>query len=158
MTTPLPKGRGFLIHRPQDDNTEMLSPLTQSPKANTASPAAFILHAALTSRSCSVSHSGQVHDRTPSGIDSETNPQQWQRFDDGKNRSISTYTLPAQLALYSSCRVNSPQLASAICFASFGFLIMFFTERFSAQTTWFSLISLRDNWCKLSNRQSEILA
>lgn len=158
MTAPLPKGRGFLIHRPQDDNTEMLSPLTQSSKANTASPAAFMLHAALTSRSCSVSHSGQAHDRTSSGIDSETNPQQWQRFDDGKNRSISTYTLPAQLALYSSCRVNSPQLASAICFANFGFLIMFFTARFSAQTTWFSLISLRDNLCKLSNRQSEILA
>lgn len=131
---------------------------TISPKASTASPAALMFAAALISRSCSVPHSGQFHDRTSSGIDSETNPQQWQRFDDGKNRSISTYTLPAQLALYSSCLVNSPQLASAICFANFGFLIMFFTARFSAQTTWFSLISLRDNLCKLSNRQSEILA
>jgi hypothetical protein len=62
------------------------------------------------------------------------------------------------LALYWSCRVNSPQLASAICFANFGFLIMFFTPRFSAQTTGFSLIGLRDNGCKLSTRQSEILA
>lgn len=132
--------------------------LTFSPQTNTASPAVKTLRAALMSRSCSVSHSGQAHDRTSSGIDSETNPQQWQRFDDGKNRSISTYTLPDQLALYSSCRVNSPQLASAICFANFGFLIMFLTARFSAQITWFSLTNLWDNLCKLSNRQSEILA
>lgn len=108
----------------------MLPPLTQSPKANTASPAAFILHAALTSRSCFLSHSRQIHEQTSSSIDSETNPQQWQRFDEGRNRSISIYTLPAHLALYSNCRVNSPQLASAMGFASFGFLIMFFTARF----------------------------
>ena len=129
MTSPLPKGMGFLIHRQLDDNSEMLSPLTLSPTANTASPAAFTFSAALMSRSCSVSHSGQTHTRTSSGIDSETNPQQKHRLLEGKNLSISTYTRPAQLALYSSCRVNYPQLASAICFANFGFLIMFFTEK-----------------------------
>ena len=132
--------------------------LTLSPKANTASPAAKMLRAALTSRSWAAPHSGHSHDRTSSGMFSFTNPQQAQRLLDGKNRPISTYVLPAQLALYPSCRVNSPQLASAMCLASFGFLIMFFTARFSTQITWFSLINLRDNWCKLSIRQSAIFA
>lgn len=35
---------------------------------------------------------------------------------------------------------------------------MFFTFRDSTQTTWFSFISLRDNLCRLSIRQSAILA
>ena len=102
----------------------MLSPLTFSPKANTASPAAKMLRAAFTSRSWIVPHSGHIHDRTSSSNLSL--------------RSISTYVLPAQSALYASWRVNSPQLVSVIGLASFGFLIRFFTARFSAQTTWFS--------------------
>ena len=134
----------------------MLSPLTFSPKANTASPAAKIFCAAFTSRSWVVPHSGHSQDRTFSSSLSLTNPQQEQRLLEGKKRSISTYFLPAQSALYASWRVNSPQLASAIDLASFGLLIRFFTARFSAQTTWFSLISLRDSLCKLSERQSEI--
>ena len=136
----------------------MPSPLTFSPKANTASPAAKMLRAAFTSRSWVVPHSGHSHDRTSSGMFSFTNPQQEQRLVDGKNFPISTYVLPYQPALYASWRVNSPQLASAMCLANVGFLIMFFTARFSAQTTWFSLISLRDNLCKLSERSSEIFA
>ncbi len=136
----------------------MLSPLTFSPKANTASPAAKTLRAALRSRSWVAPHSGHIHDRISSGSLSLTNPQQEQRLLDGKNRSISIYVLPAQSALYASWRVNSPQLASVIALASLGFLIIFFTERFSAQITWFSLTNLWDSLCKLSNRQSEILA
>ena len=136
----------------------MHSPLTFSPKANTASPAAKTFFAALMSRSWTALHSGHSHDRTSSGSLSLTNPQQEQRLLDGKNRPISTYVLPFQPALYSSCLVNSPQLASAIALASVGFLIMFFTARFSAQITWFSLTNLWDNLCKLSNRQSEIFA
>ena len=136
----------------------MLSPLTFSPKANTVSPTAKMLTAAFTSRSWLVPHSGHSHERTSSGMFSFTNPQQEQRLLEGKKRSISTYVLPAQFALYSSWRVNSPQLASAMCLASFGFLTMFFTARFSTQMTWFSLINLRDNWCKLSARQSAIFA
>ncbi len=132
--------------------------LTLSPKANTVSPTAKMLRAALTSRSWVVPHSGHSHDRTSSGNLSLTNPQQEQRLLEGKNRPISTYVLPSQPDLYSSCRVNSPQLASAMCLASFGFLIMFFTARFSAQITWFSLTNLRDNLCKLSERQSAIFA
>ena len=158
MTAPLPKGRGFLIHRRLEDNIEMLSPLTPSPKANTASPAALTLIAALVSRSWDVLHSGHSHSRISRGMDSETNPQQWQRLEEGKNLSISTYVLPPHADLYSSWRENSPQLASAMCFASFGFLIMFFTVRFSAQITWLSFTNLRDNLCKLSDRQSEIFA
>ncbi len=136
----------------------MHSPLTFSPKANTASPAAKMLIAAFTSRSWAVLHSGHSHSRIFSGMDSDTNPQPEQRLELGKKRSISTYVLPVQFALYSSWRVNSPQLASAMCLASVGFLIRFFTVRFSAQITWFSLINLRDSLCKLSIRQSVIFA
>lgn len=158
LTAPLPKGRGFLIQRTEPIYTEMQTGLTDSPKANIESPSTKMFLAALMSLSFSVLHSGQCHDRTSSGIDSEIYPQQLHRLEDGKNLSISTYVLPAQLALYASCLVNSPQLASAICLASFGFLIILFTAKFSAQTTWFSFISLRDNLCKLSILQSEILA
>ena len=85
-------------------------------------------------------------------------PQSLHRFEDGKNWSILTSVLPAHSALYSSCRTNSHQLTSAICFASLGLRIMFFTFRDSAQTTWFSFISLRDSLCRLSIRQSAIFA
>ncbi|MEN9502615.1 MAG: hypothetical protein RI964_1900 [Pseudomonadota bacterium] len=136
----------------------MLSLLTFSPKANTVSPTASMFFAALMSRSWIDPHSGHFQERTSSGIVSDTKPQQEQRLLEGKNLSISTYVLPVQFALYASWRVNSPQLASAMCLASLGCLIMFFTARFSTQITWFSLINLRDNWCKLSFRQSVIFA
>ena len=80
-------------------------------------------------------HSGQSHSRIDSGILSWINPQLGQRFELGKYRSICTTCLPAQSALYCNCRTNSPQFASAICFASLGFLIIFFTARFSTQTS-----------------------
>ena len=120
----------------------MHAPLTFSPKASTASPAAKILRAAFTSRLWITLHSGHSQTRTANGKRSTTHPQPLHRLLEGKNLPISTYVLPAQLALYASWRVNSPQLASAMCLANVGFLIMFFTARFSAQTTWFSLISL----------------
>ena len=73
----------------------MLSPLTFSPKANTASPAAKTLRAALRLRSWVVPQSEHCQDRTFSGSLSLTNPQQEQRLLEGKKRSISTYVLPA---------------------------------------------------------------
>ena len=85
-------------------------------------------------------------------------PQQLQRFEDGKNRSIATTERPAHSPLYWSCRVNSLQPASAIALDSDGLRIMFFTLRDSTQTTWFSLISLRVALCKASVRQSAIFA
>ncbi|CAI2495609.1 Uncharacterised protein [Serratia liquefaciens] len=71
---------------------------------------------------------------------------------------MATKVRPYQSALYSSWRANSPQLASVMCLDSLGLRIMFFTFKDSTQTTWFSLISLRDNLCKLSMRQSAIFA
>ena len=132
--------------------------LTFSPKANPESPAVLILMAALISRSWSALHSGQTQRRVSSAKNGSMYPQLEQRLELGKNWSILEIERPAQSALYSSCRTNSPQLASLICLASLEFLIMFLTRRLSTQTTWLSLISLRDNLCKLSDRQSEILA
>ena len=132
--------------------------LTFSPKANTASPAAFTFFAALISRSWFVPHSGHCHSRVLSFNIFSVNPQHEQRLELGKKVSILTTLRPAQSPLYSSWRTNSPQLASAIALLSFGLRIMFFTFKVSTQTTWLSLISLRDNLCKLSNQQSEILA
>ncbi len=132
--------------------------ITFSPKASPASPAVLIFLAALMSRSCSVLHSGQTHSRTLKSKRGRMYPQQEQRFELGKNWSILTRVLPAQSALYSICKTKVPQLASAICLLSLGFFTMFFTRNDSTQTTWLSLISSRDSLCKLSNRQSDILA
>src|SRR5690554_4653930 len=133
-------------------------PLTFSPRANTASPAALILIAAFTSRSCLVSQTGQVQPRICNGIVSITWPQPEQRLLDGYHWSIATSWRPAQSALYANWRINSPQLASLIDLASERLRSMFLTLRDSTQITWFSLINLWDNLCKLSIRQSEILA
>ena len=132
--------------------------LTFSPQAFTASPAARIFLAALWSRSWSAPHSGHSHERTANGKEESVYPQSEQRFEDGKNWSMATTDRPAHSPLYFSWRNSSPQPASAIALDSFGLRIMFFTFKDSTHTTWFSLISVRDNLCKLSCRQSEILA
>lgn len=85
-------------------------------------------------------------------------PQQLQRFEDGKNWSMATTDRPAHSPLYWIWRTSSPQLASAIALDSDGLRIMFFTFRDSTQTTWLSLISLRDALCRASSRQSAIFA
>lgn len=85
-------------------------------------------------------------------------PQPLQRFEDGKNGSIATTEHPTHSPLYCRCLTNSDQPASAIALDSFGLRLIFFTLRDSTQTTWFSLISLRDNLCKVSRRQSAIFA
>lgn len=85
-------------------------------------------------------------------------PQQLQRLEEGKYWSIATTLRPTHSPLYCSWRTSSLQPASAIALDSFGLRIMFFTLRDSTQTTWFSLISLRDNLCRLSMRQSAIFA
>ena len=84
------------------------SRLTFSPKANTASPAAKMLRAALMSRSWSAPHSGQDQRRTSSASLSNTCPQSLHRLVLGNHWSIATNVRPAQSALYASCRVNSP--------------------------------------------------
>src|SRR5690554_973949 len=133
-------------------------PLTFSPRANTASPAALILIAAFTSRSCSALQTGQVQLRICNGIVPITWPQSEQRLLDGYHWLIATNCRPAQSALYANWRTNSPQPASLIDLASERLRSMFLTLRDSTQITWFSLINLRDNLCKLSIRQSESFA
>ena len=157
LTAPLPKGRGFPIHREQDMETDPM-PLTLSPRANTASPAALMLVAALWSRSWFAPHSGQFHFLTVNGSDDKVCPQPEQRLELGNHWSMATSERPPHSALYANWRTNSPHPASAIALLSVGLRIMFFTFRDSTQITWFSLINLRDNLCKLSCRQSEILA
>lgn len=85
-------------------------------------------------------------------------PQLLQRLEEGKYWSIATMLRPPHSPLYWSWRTSSLQPASAIALDSFGLRIAFFTLRDLTQTTWFSLISLRDNLCRLSIRQSTILA
>ncbi|BEN28721.1 Uncharacterised protein [Serratia marcescens] len=85
-------------------------------------------------------------------------PQQEQRLDDGKNGSTAMRRRPAHSLLYLSCRMSSDQPASAMLFANCGLRIMFFTLSDSTHTTWFSLMSVRDNLCRLSRRQSAIFA
>ena len=70
------------------------------------------------SRSWIALHSGHSQTRTANGKRSTTHPQPLHRLLEGKNLPISTYVLPAQFALYASWRVNSPQLASAMCLAN----------------------------------------
>ena len=115
LTTPRPEGRGFPFHRtqpmPQRDTG-----LTASPRTDAASPAANTLRAAFTSRSWIDPHSGHVHCRTFNGIFGIVYPQSEQRLDDGYHLSIPTSSRPYQLALYSNCRRNSDQLASAMDF------------------------------------------
>ena len=131
---------------------------TVSPQAKTASPAALMLRAAFTSRSCVILHSGQVHCRVAKSSLSNVDPQQEQRLLDGYQRSIATTVLPYQPALYSSCQTNSPQFASLIAFASVGFLTLFLTAKFSTPITWFSRISAVVNLWVKSLRQSAIWA
>ncbi len=83
-------------------------------------------------------------------------PQQPQRLEDGKNWSIATTLRPARSPLYCSWRTRSPRLASAIALDRFWLRNMFFTLRDSTQTTWFPLIRLRNNLCRLSIRQPAI--
>ena len=132
--------------------------LTFSPKASPASPAVSMFLEALISLSCVVLHSGQSQWRVSRAKKFKVYPQLEQRLELGKNWSIFEIVRPAHSALYSNWVRNKPHPQSAIAFDSLGFLIMFFTRSDSTQITWFSLISLRDNLCKLSNRQSEILA
>ena len=60
-----------------------------------------------------------------------TTPHDEQVFDEAKNGSAFTTREPYQAALYSSCRVNSPQAASLTCLASLWFFSIPLTLRSS---------------------------
>ena len=64
LTAPRPEGRRFPLHRAQPMLPYSNTGLTASPWADTASPAAKMLRAALTSRSWCVPHCGHVQVRT----------------------------------------------------------------------------------------------
>ena len=97
--------------------------LTFSPKASPASPAVSMFLEALISLSCVVLHSGQSQWRVSRLKKGKVNPQLEQRLELGKNWSILAIVRPAQSALYSNWLTKLPQLASAICLDSLGFLI-----------------------------------
>src|SRR5690606_35187902 len=136
----------------------MHSGLTVSPWANTASPAANTLCAALMSRSWSALHCRQDQCRTLNGSFGNTCPQTWQRLLDGYQRSTRTNSRPYQRALYSSCLTNSAHPASPIDLARQRFFRMLDTDKLSTAITWFSWINRVESWCRKSLRVSAILA
>src|SRR5574340_573762 len=136
----------------------MQTGLTDSRWAETASPAAKTLRAALMSRSWIAPHSGQVHSRTFNGNFDTVCPQSEHRLLDGYQRSMPTSVRPYHSALYSSCRTNSDQLASLIDFARQWFFCMLLTARLSMAITWFSFISRVESLCRKSLRASATLA
>ena len=131
---------------------------TFSPQADTASPAAKTLRAALMSRSWTAPHSGHVHSRTLNGSDLTVWPQSEQRLLLGYQRSIPTSLRPYHSDLYSNCRTNSAQLASEIDFARLWFFCMLLTASVSTAITWFSFISFVESLCRKSLRESAIRA
>jgi hypothetical protein len=69
---PIPHGCGFLLPRDMPSLVPFRFGLTVSPQADTASPAARMLYAALISRSWQVPHSGHTHSRMSSESESRT--------------------------------------------------------------------------------------
>src|SRR5574343_621126 len=138
----------------------MQTGLTLSPLADTASPAANILRAALMSRSWRVPHCGHVHSRTAKGMALATNPQLGleQRLLLGYQRSMPISSRPYQRALYDNCLTNSDQRESPIDLDRQRFFCMFLTARLSTAITWFSFISRVESLCRKSLRESAILA
>lgn len=136
----------------------MQTGLTVSPWADTASPAAKTLRAALMSRSWTLPHSEHVHSRAFKGMAFAVCPQSAHRLLLGYQRSIPISSRPCQLALYSSCRTNSDQPASLIDFDRQRLFCMLLTSRLSMAITWFSFISRVESLCRKSLRESAILA
>lgn len=62
---------------------------TVSPQAKTASPAALMLRAAFTSRSCALWHSGHTQERVAKSSLSSVYPQQEHRLLEGYQRSMA---------------------------------------------------------------------
>ena len=136
----------------------MQTGFTDSPRADTASPAAKTLRAALMSRSWIVPHSWQVHSRTFKGIFLTVWPQSEQRLLLGYQRSMPTSSRPYHSDLYSNCRTNSDQLASAIDLARLWFFCMLLTASVSMAITWFSFTNRVESLWRKSLRESAILA
>jgi hypothetical protein len=128
--------------------------LTFSPQTNTASPAVKTLRAALMSRSWIVPHSGHVHSRTFKGILATVWPQSEQRLLLGYQRSMPTSSRPYHSDLYSNCRTNSDQLASAIDLAREWFFCMLLTASVSMAITWFSFTNRVESLWMKSLRES----
>src|SRR5690606_28257265 len=112
LTAHLPEGRRFPLHGTLPMHIDMHTGLTASPWADTASPAARTLRAALMSRSCATPHSGQPHSRTVNGLLDMVCTQALHRLLEGYHRSMPTTVRPYHCALYCSCLTNSAQLAS----------------------------------------------
>ncbi len=136
----------------------MQTGLTDSPRADTASPTAKTLRAALMSRSWTDPHSGQVHSRIFNGIFCMVWPQLEHRFVEGYHLSIPISSRPYHSDLYFSCLTNSDHPASAMDLESVRLRCMLLIARDSQQITWFSFISRVLSLCRKSLRVSAIFA
>ncbi len=143
-----PRGLGFPVSLTIASLRYARGGLTPSPQALTASPAARMTFAALTSRSWTAPHPAHVHSRTPSGIVVAITPHAEHVLDDGQNRSIAITVRPYHPALYSSMARNCAQLASEMARAREWLRTMLRTGRSSMITVWFSRIILVDSLCR----------
>src|SRR6185312_5607441 len=103
--------------------------LTLPPQAVTASPAALMLTAALTSRSCRTPQDSHAHSRTASGIFAARCPHAEHVFELGYQRSTTTRSRPYQSHLYSSMPRRSAHAVSLIARARAWLRTMFRTDR-----------------------------
>src|SRR5690606_1041237 len=133
--------------------------LTGPPQAFylSASPAARMLRAALTSRSWAAPQA-HCQVRTFSGIFSCRVPHAEHSLEEGNQRSTTSSSRPYQAHLYSSIERNPRQDASEMARASRPFLTMLRTVRSSITTVWFSRTSRVVILCRKSRRRSVIRA
>src|SRR5262245_61740038 len=81
---PATPGRAFASSHPGLDST------CSRAAEDVLRPSALVWQAALTSRSCTAPHFGQVHSRTAKGSDSSSCPQTEHRLELGYQRLIAT--------------------------------------------------------------------
>src|ERR1051326_5991086 len=108
---PATPGRALPIFHPGLDST-----LSRAAE-DVLRPSALVLQAALTSRSCTAPQTGQVHSRTANERNSSSYPRTEHRLELEYQRLTAMSVRPYQRALYSSCRINSPQPTSAMALA-----------------------------------------
>lgn len=125
----------------------MRAGLTASPWADTASPVARMLRAALTPRSWSLPQSAQVYPRTSSGVVAAV----WlQRLLDGSLRSTATSVRLYRHAFYPSGRRNSSQPATLTDLTRSRFRSISRTVTGSTTVTRLSMSNGVQNWCRKS--------
>lgn len=127
-----------------------------SPRTDTARPATKIFCTALT-RSGLMLHFGQFHLRIVNGILATVYLQSAHRLLEGYQRSMPISVRSYQCVLYSSCPMNSDQLALLIGFDRQRFFCMLLTASVSMAITWFSLINRVESLFRKPLQESAVL-